>query len=97
MGIMNAHLAQHEYFADEYSIADIALLPYTVSMALPRDTDLSHLLRWKNQLLAREAVRIGMAFMEDQVQKQTIAGGMQGFDDGHRSVLFGERQYKTRR
>jgi len=97
MGIMNAHLAQHEYFADEYSIADIALLPYTASMALPRDSDLSHLRRWKNQLLVREPVRIGMAFMEDRVQKQTIAGGMQGFGDEHRSVLFGERQYKTRK
>jgi GSH-dependent disulfide-bond oxidoreductase len=97
MGIMNMHLERHEFFADEYSIADIALLPYVASMALARDTDLSHLRRWKNQLLAREAVRIGMAFMEDKVQKQTIAGGMQGFGDEHRSVLFGERQYKTRR
>jgi GST-like protein len=95
--IMNAHLAQHEYFADEYSIADIALLPYVASMALSRDTDLSHLRRWKNQLLAREPVRTGMQFMDDKVQKQTIAGGMQGFGDEHRSVLFGERQYKTRR
>ena len=97
MGIMNAHLERHEYFADEYSIADVALLPYVASMALARDTDLSHLRRWKNQLLAREPVRTGMAFMEDKVQKQTIAGGMQGFGDEHRSVLFGERQYKTRR
>jgi len=31
------------------------------------------------------------------VRKQTIAGGMQGFGDEHRSVLFGERQYRTRR
>ena len=43
MRIMNAHLEHHEWFADEYSIADIALLPYVASMALARDTDLSHL------------------------------------------------------
>ena len=86
-----------EIVADEYSIADIALMPYVASMSLSRDTDLSHLRHWKNQLLARDAVRTGMAFMDDKVQKQTIAGGMDGFGDEHRSVLFGDRQYNTRR
>jgi GSH-dependent disulfide-bond oxidoreductase len=94
-GIMDAHLRDHEFFADEYSIADIALLPYAASMA-PRDTDAPHLARWKSTLLARPAVQRGLAFMEDKVQKETIAGGMKGFDDEHRSVLFGERQYRNR-
>jgi GST-like protein len=94
--IIDAHLAEHEYFADEYSIADIALLPYSASMSLGRSR-LPNVKRWKDQLMAREAVRSGMLFMADKVQKQTIAGGMEGFGDEHRSVLFGERQYRTRR
>jgi hypothetical protein len=53
--------------------------------------------RWKDQLMAREAVRSGMLFMEDKVQKQTLAGGMEGLGDEHRSVLLGERQYRARR
>ena len=94
-GILDAHFAAHEYVADEYSIADIALLPYSASMFAAGNWP--NLGRWKRTLLARDAVRRGMAFMEAQTQKATIAGGMQGFTDEMRSVLFGERQYKTRR
>jgi GST-like protein len=95
--IMDDHLAQHEFFAGEYSIADIALLPYTASSTLAPATSHPHLTRWKETLLARPAVQRGMAFMADRVQKETIAGGMKGFNDAHRSVLFGERQYTSRR
>jgi GST-like protein len=95
--IMDAHLANRDYFAEEYSIADIALFPYAASMSLVPAAELPHLDRWRKRLWARPAVQRGMAFMEDKVQKETIAGGMQGFNDEHRSVLFGERQYHTRR
>ena len=97
LGIMDAHLAAHEFFAEEYSIADVALLPYSASMSLAPRGELPHLDRWKAALLARPAVQRGMAFMEDKVQKETIAGGMKGFNDDHRSVLFGDRQYRRRR
>jgi len=97
LAIMDAHLAHHDFFADEYSIADVALLPYAASSTLAPASTHPHLARWKSTLLARPAVQRGMAFMADRVQKQTIAGGLEGFDDGHRSVLFGERQYTTRR
>ena len=59
--------------------------------------DYPNLARWKKSLLARDPVKRGMSFMDDKVQKATIAGGMQGFTDEMRSVLFGERQYRTRR
>ncbi len=95
--VMNARLAEHEYFADEYSIADIALLPYAASMLVGRETRFANVKRWQDALMAREPVRRGMLFMEDRVQKQTIAGGMQGFTDEHRSALFGARQYPDER
>lgn len=94
LAVMDAHLAGHEFFADEYSVADVALLPYAASTSLVPDRALEHLKRWKDRLMAREAVGRGMRFMQDKVQKQTIAGGLQGFDDEMRSVLFGERQYR---
>jgi GST-like protein len=93
--VLNDHLAAHEYVADDYSIADIALLPYAAAMFVSTGADRPHLTRWKRALLARDAVRRGMTFMEEKVQKATIAGGMQGFTDEMRSVLFGERQYRT--
>jgi GST-like protein len=95
--ILDTHLASHEFFADEYSIADIALLPYTASRFVCGDTPRPNVERWRKSLLARPAVLRGMAFMEDKVQKATMAGGMQGFTDEMRSVLFGERQYRQRR
>jgi GST-like protein len=94
-GILDVHLASHEYVADEYSIADIALLPYSASLFVG-ESDRPNLRRWKKALSSRDAVRRGMSFMEDKVQKATIAGGMQGFTDEMRSVLFGERQYQRR-
>jgi hypothetical protein len=63
---MNAHLAEHEHPADQYSIADIALLPYSTSTSLAQETGLPHLARWKYPLMARESVRRGMPFTKDQ-------------------------------
>ncbi len=94
--ILDDHLAAHEYVADEYSIADIALLPYSVSAFVAGESARPNITRWKRALLSRDAVRRGMSFMEDKVQKATMAGGMQGFTDEMRSVLFGERQYQRR-
>jgi len=77
--VLEAHLAEREYVADEYSIADISLLPYAKAAS------------------AREAVVRGMDFMTGRIRKETIAGGMDGFNDEHRSILFGERQYERSR
>jgi GSH-dependent disulfide-bond oxidoreductase len=92
--VMDTHLAGRDYFADEYSIADIALLPYTVPALANRRAELPNLRRWCATLMAREPVQKGMKLLEQQVQAATIAGGMKGFTDEHRSVLFGDRQYR---
>jgi len=34
--------------------------------------------------------------MDDTIREETIAGGMQGFDDEHHSILFGKKQYAER-
>lgn len=92
--VMEGHLAGRDWLAGEYSIADMALLPYAVSWLGARRPELPNLTRWYDAMLERPAVKRGMALLEDSVQAATIAGGMKGFTDEHRSVLFGDRQYR---
>lgn len=94
--VMEGHLAGRDWFAGEYSIADIALLPYADSYLARGRADLPNVTRWRDALVAREPVQRGMRLLEQSVQAATIAGGMQGFTDEHRSVLFGDRQYRRR-
>lgn len=60
-GVMDRHLSHHEFFADELSIADFAILGWTwrherhqVSLA-----DFPQVQRWYQALMARPAVRRG--------------------------------------
>ena len=61
-GVMDARLAQSEYLADDYSIADIAVYPWVAQhdwsgVAL---APFPNLVRWFAQLSARPAVQRGM-------------------------------------
>lgn len=95
--VLDRHLAGRTYVADEYSIADIALLPYAKAASARFDVPRPNVMRWIDTLMAREAVARGMDFLTDRIRKETIAGGMDGFNDEHRSILFGERQYEVSR
>jgi GST-like protein len=62
-GVMNQRLAEHEFFADEVSIADFAMLGWvwrherhTVDLA-----DFPHVQRWYQAMMARPAVARGFA------------------------------------
>ena len=61
--VLDAHLAEHEYLADEYSIADIATWPWVQGHAWAELSidGLTHLSRWLEQIRARPAVQRGMA------------------------------------
>ena len=62
-GVADKHLASHEYFADEYSIADIAIYPWTARHEWHR-VDLAafpNVKRWYDKVGARPAVVKGMA------------------------------------
>ena len=95
--VLDEHLAGREYVADEYSIADIALLPYAKAASARFEFERPNVMRWIDTLMSREAVRRGMDFMTDRIRRETIAGGMNGFSDEHRSILFGDRQYERSR
>ena len=61
-GVLDAHLAHHEYLAGDYSIADIATWPWvrTHRWSGVAIDDLPHLKRWRDQIRARPAVQRGI-------------------------------------
>ena len=96
MGVLDRHLEGREYMVDEYSIADIALFPYGASSLALSKAPRPHLKAWTERMLERPAVQKGTAIMGDEVRKETIAGGMEGFGEHHRDVLFGQAQFQER-
>jgi GSH-dependent disulfide-bond oxidoreductase len=62
-GVMDRHLAERSHFADEYSIADIALYPWVARHEWHRVelAQFAHVKRWYDALGARPAVAKGMA------------------------------------
>ncbi len=62
-GVLNSHLNRNEFVAGTYSIADIALYPWSV-LAERQGVDLAdypHIARWQRAIAARPAVARGMA------------------------------------
>ena len=61
-GVLNDRLAQHEYLADEYSVADIATYPWVARYEWHKTNlaDFPHVKRWFDMLSARPAVQRGM-------------------------------------
>jgi len=81
MRVLDQRLAAEPWVAgDQYTIADMAMLPYVGVQSGDR--------------ALRPAVKAGMAL--GQARPETIEGGMQGFNDEHRSILWGERQHAAR-
>jgi GST-like protein len=62
-GVMDRHLASHEYFADEYSIADMAIYPWVARYEWHRVelAEFPNVKRWYDAIGARPAVVKGMA------------------------------------
>jgi len=62
-GVMDRQLATHEYFSDEYSIADVATYPWVARHEWHRVdlSDYPNVRRWYDAVGARPAVARGMA------------------------------------
>ena len=60
--LLDRTLAEHEYLADEYSIADIACAPWLKMFALgyPNEAPYPHLDAWLERVFARPAVQRGL-------------------------------------
>jgi GSH-dependent disulfide-bond oxidoreductase len=81
-GVMNKRLADLDYLAGDYSIADMASYPWIVPYEVHKQKleDFPHLKRWFDAIKARPAV----------VKAYTHAGERKPMTDDERKVLFGQ-------
>jgi GST-like protein len=95
--VLDQRLADVPYVAGEaYTIADMAIFPYTQRQADARAAEHPNLKRWSDAVAARPAVQRGLEVGRETLRKETIEGGLTGLTDEHRSILFGERQFGPR-
>lgn len=90
-GVMDKHLGGVEYFAGDYSIADMAIFPWTQSHPF-HGVDLNefpNVKRWYDAIMARPAVQRGIKVLVDQVPQKPL-------DDEARENMFGAKQYQRR-
>ena len=88
--VLDKRLGDHEFLADEYSIADIATYPWLQSYERQGQdiNEFPNLKRWFDTIEARPAVRRGNKVMTD-IPKSPL-------DEKAREVMFGATQYQRR-
>jgi GST-like protein len=89
-GVMDRRLGQVEYFAGSYSVADIAIFPWTRSHANQGVylAEYPNVKRWFDAVDARPAVQRGVKVLADRRKPIT--------DAKSREALFGAQQYAKR-
>ncbi len=87
-GVMNKRLADREYLAGDYSIADMASFPWTRSYANQGQNiaDFPHLEAWFNRIQARPAVQKAVKVGAEEREKWNLAS-----DKEAQKVLFGQK------
>ncbi|CAN5270574.1 glutathione S-transferase N-terminal domain-containing protein [soil metagenome] len=89
-GVLDKQLADNEYVAGEYSIADMAIYPWIVPHTAHKQdlADHPHLKRWFEQVAARPAV------VRVYESKEAIYGAPPpaAITDEERKILFGQRK-----
>ncbi len=91
MGVLDKQLAQREFVAGEYSIADIASYPW-IRIYHRYEIDIAeypHVGRWLEEIAARPAVERGMAILRDKRRQGPMS-------EEARRNLFGDVQYQRR-
>ncbi|MGE5625924.1 MAG: glutathione S-transferase N-terminal domain-containing protein [Bacillota bacterium] len=85
-GVLNKRLADREYVAGEYSIADMACYPWVLPFkGLGQDmADFPHLKRWFEAVRARPAVERAYVGVSEPYQ------GKRSFTPEERKILFGQ-------
>ena len=85
-GVLNKRLADREFVAGDYSIADMAAYPWIVPHAKQGQdlNDFPHLKRWFDAIAARPATRRAYA-LADQINTAPSVG-----DEESRRILFGQ-------
>lgn len=85
-GVLNKHLADQEFIAEDYSIADMACYPWIVSHERQQQdlNEFPHLKRWYDAIAARPATQRAYALVE-QVNPKPAA-----YDAEAHKMLFGQ-------
>lgn len=93
--VLEGRLSESAFIAGpDYTIVDMATFPYLQRQLQLKGDRLPSLSRWANDIRARPAVQRGMQVGLAELRKETIEGGLSGFSDAHRSILFGEKQFE---
>ena len=88
-GVLNKRLADREYVAGDYSIADMAIWPWILPGPQGQDLeDFPHLKAWMERVGARPAVQAGRA-VGNELRGDLGAAGKQA--EQARNMLFGQR------
>jgi GST-like protein len=84
-GVLNKRLADREFIAGDYSIADMASYPWTVGHERQQQNldDFPHLKRWFNTIAARPAVQRAYALGKQINTQPTVS-------EESKSILFGQ-------
>jgi len=91
LAVMEARLADREFLADDYSIADMACFPWVRIHKLANLSldEFPHLRRWYGTIRKRPAVERGLSILRDHLT------GVPDTDKAH-DVMFGATQYRPR-
>ncbi len=93
--VLDKRLGEAAWLAgDDYTIADMATLPYLRRQLSEKAGRHPHIERWAAAMMARPAVQAGLQV--GVARPEVIEGGLRGFTDEHRSILWGERQHAAR-
>ena len=88
-GVMDRRLADREYLAGDYSIADMAAWPWVLPEYQGQDmAHFPHLAAWMERVGARPAVKAGRALGEEM--RRNLAASGKAAEEA-RKVLFGQR------
>ncbi|MEX3008108.1 glutathione S-transferase N-terminal domain-containing protein [Hoeflea sp. TYP-13] len=87
-GVMNRRLAEYEYLAGDYSIADMACIGWVIPFERQGQSldDFLHLKRWFDVMMAKPAVQRSLEVGKEERAKHNIAD-----DKEAQKVLFGQR------
>jgi glutathione S-transferase/GST-like protein len=93
-GVLDRRLADREFVAGDYSIADMAIWPWIVPWERQGQdlAEFPHLKRWFETVEARPAVQTGRWLGKD-LSRDLAKAGREA--DAQRAVLFGQRAHKS--
>ncbi|HUJ76580.1 MAG TPA: glutathione S-transferase N-terminal domain-containing protein [bacterium] len=90
-GVVERQLAKHPFIAGEYSIADMAIMPWMLSWERQGQNidDFPHVKKWIETLKARPAVAKGLQLLAEKRRQGPM-------DEQAKRMLFGDEQYRKR-